>query len=120
MKRCFLLLALCCTAALGQRTNYNTQISNRPIVTGLTDTGSNNAIATSSSSTAPALSAGLIVVVQLAHTLQAGANTFAYNSGSALAIKSGFNTSNNIGTAYAATGVIVLYYNGTVWLDLKQ
>ena len=83
-----------------------------------TENGSNNAIACSSGG--PALVPGLVVTVQLAHTLQAGANTFAYLGGSALAIKSSFNTSNNIATGYAATGVITLQYNGTLWVDLKQ
>lgn len=84
-----------------------------------TENGANNAVATSAGS-GPALVTGLVVTVQLAHTLQAGANTFAYNGGSAIAIKSSLNPANNIATGYAATGVITLQYNGTVWLDLKQ
>ncbi len=84
-----------------------------------TENGANNAIACAAG-TGPALTTGLIVWVQLAHTLQAGANTFAYLGGSALAIKSSYNSANNIGTGYAATGVIALMYNGTLWLDLKQ
>ncbi len=84
-----------------------------------TENGANNAIACAAAS-GPALVAGLAVKVQLAHTLQAGANTFAYNGGSALAIKSHYNTSNNIGTAYAATGVISLEYNGTLWMDVTE
>jgi hypothetical protein len=83
-----------------------------------TENGANNAIATPAGG--PALATGLIVYVQLAHTLQAGANTFAYSGGSALAIKSHFNTANNIATAYAATGIIGLIYNGTLWLDLSE
>lgn len=85
----------------------------------MTENGAANAIATAAGS-GPPLATGLTVQVQLAHTLQIGANTFAYNAGSALAIKSHFNVATNIATGYAATGVIVLYYNGTLWLDLSQ
>lgn len=81
--------------------------------------GSNNAISCASGC-GPALVTGLEITIQLAHTLQAGANTFAYSGGSALAIKSHFNTSNNIATAYAATGIIRLQYNGSLWVDESQ
>ncbi len=84
-----------------------------------TENGANNAIACAVGS-GPGLLAGLVVTVQLAHTLQAGANTFAYVGGTALAIKSHFNTANNIATAYAATGTITLQYNGAIWKDLSQ
>lgn len=88
-----------------------------------TETGANNAIAGTLADGAGVnvpLTTGLVVTVQLAHSLQAGANTFAYNGGSALGIKSRFNTANNIATAYAATGMIVLAYNGTLWVDQGQ
>jgi hypothetical protein len=87
------------------------------------ETGANNAIAgalTDPAGTAVALAAALKVTVKLAHTLQAGANTFALNGGAAKSIKSSRNASNNIGTAYAAGGVIALVYDGTQWLDLSQ
>ncbi len=83
-----------------------------------TESGANNAIAGSLSGVP--LAAGLTVTVKLAHTLQAGANTFDYNAGGAVAIKSSRNAANDIGTAYAATGVITLMYDGTRWLDLSQ
>lgn len=83
-----------------------------------TENGSNNAIA--SPAGGPDLATGLTITVDLAHTLQAGANTFAYNGGAALDIKSHFNVSNNIAAAYAATGFITLVYDGTRWLDLSQ
>lgn len=80
--------------------------------------GANNAI----TGTYPGLTltAGNCVQIQLAHTLQAGANTFALNGGSAKSILSHFNTSNNLGTAYAATGVWAGCYNGTAWLDSSE
>jgi hypothetical protein len=84
-----------------------------------TEGGANNAITTAAGS-GPTLTTGLTVSILLAHTLQAGANTLAYNGGAALAIKSHFNTANNIGTAYAVGGVITLVYNGTIWLDASQ
>ena len=84
-----------------------------------TENGANNAIATAAAS-GPTLTTGLVVTVQLAHTLQAGANTFAYNGGSALSIKKHFNVATDLSTVYAATGVIQLFYNGTLWLDLSQ
>lgn len=82
-----------------------------------TETGGNNAIA---GSAAPALVAGLVVMVKLAHTLQAGANTFNYNGSGAVAIKSHLNPANNIGTAYASGGIVRLAYDGTVWQDTSQ
>ena len=87
------------------------------------ETGANNAIAgalLNSDGSAVALAAGLQLVVKLGHTLQAGANTFNLNGGGAVNIKSHFNVSNNIATAYAATGIITLLYDGTEWLDMAQ
>ncbi len=87
------------------------------------ETGSNNAIAGALIDAALGvvpLAAGLEVVVKLAHTLQAGANTFDFNGGGAVVIKSSRNAANNIGVAYAATGVIKLLYDGTQWLDMNQ
>lgn len=83
-----------------------------------TETGANNAIA--GTLTGVTLAAGLQVVIKLAHTLQAGANTFNLNAGGAVAIKSHFNSANNLGTAYAATGVITVLYDGTSWLDMSE
>lgn len=82
------------------------------------ETGANNAIA--GTLTGVTLGAGLTVTVQLAHTLQAGANTFNLNGGGALNIKSSRNAANDIGTAYAATGQITLRYDGTQWVDISQ
>lgn len=87
------------------------------------ETGANNAIAGALldyNAVAVPLSIGLRVVVKLGHTLQAGANTFDFNGGGAVAIKSHFNVANDIATAYAATGVIELFYDGTQWLDMSQ
>jgi hypothetical protein len=40
--------------------------------------------------------------------------------GNVIPIRSSFNFANNIATGYANTGTIVLFYNGSVWQDLKQ
>lgn len=88
-----------------------------------TETGANNAIAGAlldANGTAIPIATGLEVVVKLAHTLQAGANTFNLNAGGAVAIKSHFNVANNIATVYAATGVIRMVFDGTQWVDLSQ
>lgn len=88
-----------------------------------TETGANNAIAAAlvdADGTAVPLTSGMRVTVQLAHTLQAGGNTFNFNAGGALAVKSHYNVATDIGTAYAATGRIELEYNGTLWLDMSQ
>jgi hypothetical protein len=89
------------------------------------ETGANNAIAgalVDAGGTAVPTANNLCVTVQLAHTLQAGANTFNLNAGGAVAIKSHLNTANNIGTAYAATGRVTLCYSSTipVWVDMSQ
>ncbi len=87
------------------------------------ETGSNNAIAgtlnyaVSAPGTPP-----LTVQVLLAHTLQAGVNTFNYAGTGAIAIKSSRNPANNIATAYAVGGLITLTYNNasSVWCDVSQ
>lgn len=83
------------------------------------ETGSNNAIAGALAdiSSIP-LGAGLKVCVLLAHTLQAGANTFVLN-GTSKSIKSSRNTGNDIATAYTS-GTICMVYDGTRWLDTSQ
>lgn len=85
-----------------------------------TEGGANNAI--TGTLTGVATGDGLCVSIQLAHTLQAGANTFALNGGSAVAIKSAKNTANNIAAGWAATGRPLLCYSSTlpVWLDMSQ
>lgn len=88
-----------------------------------TEGGANNAITGAlldANGVAVPLAAGLEVVVKLAHTLQAGANTFNFNGGGAVAIKSHFNVATDIATAYAATGVIRLQYSGAAWFDMSQ
>ena len=87
-----------------------------------TESGSNNAIAgalTDASGSNITLAAGLRVRVKLAHTLQAGANTFVFNTVSK-SIKSSRNAANDIATGYAATGIIDMMYDGTQWLDMSQ
>lgn len=85
---------------------------------GADDAGANNAITAS----IPGLPQtwGACVNIKLAHTLQAGANTFALNGATAVAIKSHYNQATDIGTAYAATGTANLCYNGTAWLDMSE
>lgn len=87
-----------------------------------TESGSNNAIAGAlldQSGAAVPLAAGLQVTVKLAHTLQIGANTFTFNA-TAKNIKSHLNIANNIAAAYAATGTVTLFYDGTQWQDMSQ
>jgi hypothetical protein len=81
-----------------------------------TETGANNAIVAAG----PVISVGMIITIQLAHSLQAGANTLNYNAAGAVAVKSHFNPANNLATAYATTGVVQLEWNGSAWLDLSQ
>lgn len=83
------------------------------------ETGANNAIVGTFSG-APSLVAGLLVYILLAHTLQAGANTFAYGGGAAKNIKSHLAVANNIATAYAVGSIVSLIYDGTSWQDLSQ
>jgi len=86
------------------------------------ETGSNNAIAgalTDASAVAVPLVAGLRVSVLLAHSLQAGANTFVFNTVSK-SIKSHRNPANDIGTAYVSGGSVELMYDGTQWQDMSQ
>jgi len=88
------------------------------------ETGSNNAIAGALTDAAGAnvtLAGGLCVVIKIAHTLQAGANTFNLNTSGAISIKSHFNVANNIGTAYAGSAnLVTLCYDGTQWEDMSE
>lgn len=87
------------------------------------ETGSNNAIAgTLTYAIAAAGTPPLTVQILLAHSLQAGVNTFNYAGGGAIAIKSCRNPANNIAVAYVSGGLITLTYNNTssVWCDVSQ
>lgn len=87
------------------------------------ETGANNAIAgalVDPSGSNVALSAGLMVTIKLAHSLQAGANTFALNGGTAKAIKSHNNPASDVAVAYVSGGLITLMYDGTLWQDMSQ
>lgn len=87
-----------------------------------TESGSNNAIAGAlldMNGTAVPLAAGLEISILLAHTLQAGANTFVYNAVSKN-IKSHLNVANNIAAAYAVGSIVKLVYDGTQWQDCAQ
>ncbi len=99
-------------AALG------TNASNVPVFAA-TEVGSNNAIQVNAAANLPPIRVGLVVYVLLAHTLQAGPNTFTYTISSALPIVSHFNTANNIATGYT-TGIICLVFDGSHWEDLSQ
>lgn len=86
------------------------------------ETGANNAIAgalTDAAGNNVSLAAGLRVLILLAHTLQAGANTFTLNSTSKN-IKSSANPANNIGAGYVVGSIVDLMYDGTQWQDMRQ
>ena len=88
-----------------------------------TESGAANAIAGALVNVAGAnvaMTAGLRVVVKLAHTLQAGANTFNLNAGGAVSIKSHNNVANDIAAAYAVGSMVDLMYDGTQWQDMSQ
>lgn len=88
----------------------------------LTESGANSAIAgTLANVTFTVGTAGTCLYIKLAHTLTGGAgNTFNFNGGGAIAIKSSRNTANNIATGYANTAVFHTCYDGTNWLDMSQ
>lgn len=83
------------------------------------ETGANNAIVGTLASGA-ALAIGLRISILLAHTLQAGANTFNYNGVGAIAIKKHTSPSSNLTTAYVVGSIIDLVYDGTSWQDMGQ
>lgn len=87
-----------------------------------TESGANNAITanlTDAKGNTIPLTAGLEVKIKIAHSLQAGANTFAVN-GTSKNIKSHNNPANNIGTAYVSGSIVHLMYDGTQWQDMSQ
>jgi hypothetical protein len=86
------------------------------------ENGANNAIKCAVGS-GPPLQDGLLVLVRLAHTLQAVlGNTFNYLSAGALPIVSHYDGSSNQATAYGAGGYILLSYvvGAATWLDMSQ
>jgi hypothetical protein len=105
--------------------NYSKQLASVPgsnfVVN---ETGANNAIVGSGQYSCMPRIYGLTVQVALAHSLQAGANTFNYCGVGAKPIRSHFNSANNIGTAYDSSGVITLQWaqtaKGQFWLDMSQ
>jgi hypothetical protein len=84
------------------------------------ETGASNALVATLAGVVPAN--GVCIILQLSHSLQAGANTLNLNTYGVVSIKSSRNPSNNIATAYAATGRILLCYtsSGPAWLDMSQ
>ena len=92
-------------------------ITGGPINYIASETGANNAIIASSVN---ALAPGLRILIQLAHSLQAGPNTCLYNGVGPISIKGHRNPANDITSAYVSTGLIDLVYNGSVFLDMSQ
>ena len=89
--------------------------------------GANNAITvaaiTDASGTTIPLVDGLRITIDLnTRTLQAGANTLDYAAGGAVSITRATSAAANLGTAFAANGVIELIYSSgaTAWLCLSQ
>lgn len=83
-----------------------------------TETGGNNAIVgalLNAAGVAVTVAAGLRVVVKLAHSLQAGANTFNLNSHGTDSIKLSSNPASDLSTAFVSGGLIDLMFDGTVW-----
>ncbi len=93
--------------ALNQTTG--TAVANAPVATLVNAAGTNITVAT-----------GLRITLTLAAGLQAGANTLNLNGHGADSIKKHTNPATDLGTAYATGGVLDLYFNGTVWLDMSQ
>jgi hypothetical protein len=97
------------TQYTGVNRTTGSAVANDPVAT-LTDASGNNVT----------VAAGLRILLTLASTLQAGANTLNLNGHGADSIKSHRNSATDIGTAYASTGIVDLLFNGTVWLDMSQ
>jgi len=84
------------------------------------ETGANNAIVGNLLSIT--LIDGTQVSVKLAHSLQAGANTFNFNSHGNTPIKSHRNPGLDIAAGYISGAVINLHFDATLgeWLDMSQ
>jgi hypothetical protein len=87
-----------------------------------TETGANNAIVASLPDILLTNADGLCVTIKLAHSLQAGANSFSYNGTGLKSIKSSRNPANDIGTAYVSGGIWRGCYqaSSSLWLDSSQ
>lgn len=120
----------CAMAQLNTMTGTSSIISTAVLTAGTTENwiatqgGSNNAITltlTDSNGVAVPLVNGLRLTFRLStNTLQAGANTIVFNGSSAKDLKSSRNPANNIGTAYAAGGMVSVMYDGVRFMDLSQ
>lgn len=85
------------------------------------ETGANNALV--ATLTNCNIVPGTIINIQIAHTLQAGANTLNFNAEGAVAIKSHLNPANNIATGYVVGSVLTLVRvttPGQAWVDMSQ
>lgn len=120
----------CPTTVLNVMTGTANVISTAVLTSGTTENwiatqgGSNNAITLtlndSQGSPVP-LVQGLKLTFRLStNTLQAGANTIVFNGSAAKDLKSSRNPANNIGTAYAAGGMVSVMYDGVRFMDLSQ
>jgi hypothetical protein len=107
------------TSATTSITLTNAGNSTLPWVNFVIENGANNAI----TATIPGLTSanGTCVVLYLNHTLQAGANTFALNGGTAMPIYSHFGGV-PIAKAYTTPGFLINLCNsqGAAWLDMSQ
>lgn len=116
------------TGLTGDTTTPPTVNTTGQLITAITDnfifteTGANNAIIGAlldATGAAVALVNGVQVTVRLAHSLQAGANTFNFNGNGTKAIKQNTNPATDIATAYVSGGSITLLYDGTVWQEMS-
>ena len=88
-----------------------------------TESGANNALVaalTDAAGSNVTVAAGLSVAIKLAHTLQAGANSFNLNGHGTDAIKKASAPASDVAVVAASGSIIHLVFDGTVWQVVGQ
>lgn len=88
-----------------------------------TESGANNALVATlndAGGTAVPVAAGLMVVLKLAHTIQAGANTFNLNASGTKSIKKASAPGTDVAVVGASGTFLTMIYDGTVWQVVGQ
>lgn len=87
------------------------------------ETGANNALVAAlldASGVAVPVAAGLMIILKLGHTIQAGANTLNLNAAGAASIKKASNPATDVAVTGAVGTFLTMVYDGTVWQVVGQ
>lgn len=87
------------------------------------ETGANNALVAAlldANGTAVPVAAGLMIILKLGHTIQAGANSLNLNAAGVASIKKASNPATDVAVTGAVGTLLTMVYDGTVWQVVGQ